>query len=180
MSSNELLRSLELLKVEVNNINTFITEITSSKKLIERNLEFHKRVGSLVNNLVTNSSNHKSRSDLIMTINSLDSYFDILFRSIQYILTSNPYKVTLDENLQNIKKKIPEIERYINYNPDDNQLDKKTSQQLEDELSGADIQAAADAHFMRNHNGGRRRIKKRTRRHKKKRGKKTRNNRSKR
>lgn len=173
MSSDELLRSLELLKVEVNNINTFITEITSSEKLIERNLEFHKRVGSLVDNLVTNSSNHKSRYDLIMTINSLDSYFDILFSSIQYILTSNPYKVTLDENLQNIRKKIPEIERYINYNPDDNQLDKKTSQQVTDELAGAEIEKAGSARFMELNKGGRR-IKKRTRRHKKKRGKRTR------
>lgn len=108
-----------------------------------------------------------------MTINSLDSYFDILFRSIQYILTSNPYKVTLDENLQNIRKKIPEIERYINYNPDDNQLDKKTSQQVTDELAGAEIEKAGSARFMELNKGGRR-IKKRTRRHKKKRGKRTR------
>jgi hypothetical protein len=177
MSSNELLRSLELLKVEVNDINTFITEITSSEKLIARNQEFHKRVGSLVYNLVTNSSNHKSREDLIITINSLDSYFDTLFRSIQYILTSNPYKVTLDEKLQNIRTKIPEIERYINFKPDDNLFSTRTPYQTAIDSAGADMQAATDAHFIRNHNGGRR-IKKRTRRHKKKRGKKTRGKRT--
>lgn len=205
MSSNELLQSLEFLKQEVNDIDTFITKIPTRenltrenltrKNLIDRNEMFYKRVVSLVDNLVVNSLNHKSRSDLLVRINKLDSYFDIIFRSIQdilkYILPSNSYKDTLEENLKNIREEIPKIEWAITLY--DKPSDKKTDHQIENEHAGTLREADEATYYaeqakkisdqqvsgmLSGNSGGGRRIKKRTRRHKKKRGKNTRGKRT--
>lgn len=146
MSNSEFLQSLELLKQEVNNIDKFITEIPTRENLIASNEKFYNRVDNLLENLKKNLKeklyNHKSRSDLIEGIKSLYRYFDIIFSSIHYILInihtppSNSYKVTLEENLKKIREEIHKIEWAITLY--DNPSDKKTEQQVLDELAGAE------------------------------------------
>jgi hypothetical protein len=191
--SKKLLELLKLLQQEFESLNTFIIRIQHNTTLIISNdyfrevLIIHRNgyfntiffiLDALYLGCNENLPNYKSKlKDLRALIGSVYVDFNAIFDAIRNILQNKePFencKVTLDKNLQNIREKIPQIETYINFNPDDNLFNTRTPYQIENDLAGAEIEKAGSARFMELNKGGRR-IKKRTRRHKKKRGKRTR------